>query len=58
MVIDRVQLWGELNAERTWQCVCASIGATEQLYVPAGYGKSWKQLFFDMLYPARSMWHR
>ena len=46
----------EQQVERTWQCVCLSIGASESLYVPPAYSRSWKRLFFDMLYPARTMW--
>ena len=46
----------EQQVERTWQCVCLSIGASESLYVPPAYSRSWKRLFFDMLYPARTIW--
>lgn len=44
------------QTERVWQCVCLSIGASESLYVPPAYTKSWKRMFFDLLYPARQMW--
>ena len=50
-------LFGEEQSELTWEAVCQNIGASERLYIPPGYGKSWKTLFFDMLYSARTMWH-
>eukprot|EP01045_Picozoa_sp_COSAG04_P003124 COSAG04_NODE_124_length_24698_cov_622.094963_2_plen_741_part_00 len=49
-------LFGEEQAEATWQAVCQSIGRSERLYVPPRYSKSWKMLFFDMLFTARGMW--
>jgi hypothetical protein len=49
-------LFGEKQADATWQAVCQSIGAAERLYVPPDYTKSWKILFFDMLFTARGMW--
>ena len=50
-------LFGEKQSELTWEAICQNIGASERLYIPPGYGKSWKTLFFDMLYSARTMWH-
>jgi kinesin family protein 5 len=50
-------LFGEEQSELTWKSICQNIGANERLYVPPCYGKSWKTLFFDMLYSARTMWH-
>jgi hypothetical protein len=50
-------LFGEKQAEITWEAICQSIGAAERLYVPPCYAKSWKALFVDLLFSARGMWH-
>ena len=49
-------LFGKQQAEVTWEAICQSIGAAQGLYVPPQYSKSWKTLFFDMLFSARAMW--
>ena len=45
-----------LEGEDGWRLICASLADSAKLYCPDPVDGQWRRLFFDQIWPARSVW--